>query len=131
MVPSNFRPTSVRDAIGRTAPGRLIRPFVFIILLVAGPALALAHGDWDWIRRGDFRDSRGKPCCGPSDCARIPDSEVEELPNGDFKLLPTGEKIPRSQTRPSPDAHYWRCHYYQNGTPVTRTLCFWRPVKDS
>jgi len=121
----------IRDAIDWAMGGNVLRPVILAILLLAGPTLALAHGDWDWIRQGDFRDSLGKPCCGPNDCRMVPDSEVEELKNGDFKLRSTGENIPRSQTRPSPDAHYWRCHYYVNGKSFTRTRCFWHPVKDS
>ena len=92
-----------------------------------------AHDHWDWIRQGDFRDAEGQSCCDDRDCKMIPvnSGEVIELDGGDFKYTPTGEVIPRSQTRKSPDHHYWRCHWYENGQEVTRKLCFWRPSRDS
>ena len=94
---------------------------------------ASAHDHWDWIRQGDFRDAAGQPCCDVKDCKMIPvnSGDVVELDGGDFKYMPTGEIIPRRETRQSPDQNYWRCHWYENGLQVTRKLCFWRPVKDS
>jgi hypothetical protein len=92
-----------------------------------------AHDHWDWIRQGDFRDSDGQSCCDARDCKMIPvnSGEVIELDSGDFEYTPTGEVIPRNQTRKSPDHNYWRCHWYENGQQVTRKLCFWRPSRDS
>jgi hypothetical protein len=101
------------------------------IYFTVGPASA--HDQWDWIREGDFRDAAGQPCCDIKDCKMIPvnSAEVIELDGGDFKYMPTGEVIPRRETRQSPDHNYWRCHWYENGQQVTRKLCFWRPARDS
>jgi hypothetical protein len=103
----------------------------FVILLLAGPALA--HDDYDFIRRGDFRDARGNHCCGPADCRKIPvaSGDVIELDNGDFRYMPTNEVIPRADTRPSPDGNFYRCFWHEDGVQKTRRLCFWRPVRDS
>jgi hypothetical protein len=103
-------------------------------VLIVGVALAArAHGGHDWIREGGFKDGDGNPCCDPRDCRMIPvaSGDVEELENGDFRYLPTGEVIPRADTRPSPDQNFWRCWWYVNGREVTRQRCFWRPVPPS
>jgi hypothetical protein len=93
--------------------------------------LAWGHDDHDWIRKGEFKDAAGDSCCDPRDCKAVPANDVVELANGDFRYLPTGETIPRAETRPSPDDQYWRCFWHENGVQKTRKLCFWHPVPPS
>lgn len=103
------------------------------LCLVAPHKRAWGHGEHDWIRQGDFRDASGNPCCSELDCRMHPVSsgDVIELDNGDFRYVPTGEVVPREQTRPSPDGNYWRCFWHENGQEKTRKLCFWRPAPPS
>lgn len=110
---------------------RLTGKLAVAFVVLTGPAMA--HGLHDWIRQGNFRDAAGNSCCSELDCRMIPvnSGDVVELENGDFRYVPTGEVIPRNETRLSPDDNYWRCYWHQNGQELTRKMCFWRPVRDS
>ena len=51
----------------------------------AGPSLslggvALAHGDAEWIMRGQHRNQAGEWCCGEGDCAVVRGVHTVSLP---------------------------------------------------
>ncbi|TWT04085.1 hypothetical protein [Reyranella sp. CPCC 100927] len=107
------------------------RPIILVVTGLCWATSAMAHDEHDWIRQRGYKDIEGQACCDPTDCKRVPVALVEELPGGDFRYVPTGETIPRAETRPSPDGNFWRCHWYEQGKERTRRLCFWRPLPPS
>lgn len=132
--------TMLRPPPRPTPPRRRDSPVWMAIVagaLLAGLALwsmvgeASGHGEAEWIAREGWRDINGQSCCNPTDCKRVPTSDVYERDDGSFTYLPTGEHIPRNETRPSPDQNFWRCHWHVQGEQRTRPLCFWRPVPPS
>lgn len=82
--------------------------------ILAGLALlgvadaAWAHGDYDWIRRGDYKGVDGTSCCGKDDCDQIPAARVERTPQG-YRLRDYGLVVPFRQTQTSEDGKYWIC----------------------
>lgn len=106
--------------MGRTPPVRrtrasssIGRPLMMAVLLFscAHAAATLAHGDADWIMRNpDYIDQFGRPCCGPEDCERIPDSFVREE-GLDIHVLPTRQKFRKGERGAyrSRDTSWWWC----------------------
>jgi hypothetical protein len=53
-------------------------------------ALLLAHGDASWIMaEPKYRDAAGIHCCGPSDCAAVPNVTVIRVRDG-WRVVATG-----------------------------------------
>jgi hypothetical protein len=77
-----------------------------VLLLLAVPGLALAHGDAEWI----MRDSRTAYCCGVSDCAKEPAGAVLPVREG-YRILDTGQlfRFGDPHLHPSQDGDYWTC----------------------
>ena len=73
---------------------------MFALLLWHMPAEA--HGDADWIRKMQLG------CCGPTDCARVPDGTWIRLGSGYVHTV-TGEFIADTNAKASVDEHYWEC----------------------
>ena len=91
----------------------------------AGPSLslggaALAHGDAEWIMRGQHRNQAGEWCCGEGDCFVIPPEQVKM--RGDGYVIFGVEKIPFTEAQPSPDGAFWRCK-----RPDGTRRCFFAP----
>lgn len=81
----------------------------------------------DWIGNGNHRNPiTGEHCCGLNDCLRVPADDVEfdasQGQRGVWIIRPTSEKIPATETLPSEDGHYWRCHM-----PNGKRRCFFVP----
>lgn len=91
---------------------------VIFIVWLAMIAFANAHGEYAWIMQRF--NSNGEPCCGPTDCTWIPETDVRLVPDG--YLLPSGEIVPFKETQVSEDGKYWRCHR-TNGS----RRCFFAP----
>lgn len=98
-----------------------MRLLLAVFLLIAVDA-ASAHESW--INKGQYHNRAGYWCCGEQDCFEV-DKIVTEVPGG-YKLSDSGETVPWTEVQPSLDAHYWRCHSYQDGLPKVR--CFFAPL---
>jgi hypothetical protein len=97
---------------------------------IALPASALAHGEASWIMANPHFTDMDNPtvhCCGPSDCERWPDSDVDVQPDG-YHIKSTGETIPFRKAYTSIDAQFWRCH---RNDMRKLTRCFFAPTGDS
>jgi hypothetical protein len=99
-----------------------MKRFATILLLlgsvfVTGPALS--HGTADWIRKNPATAY----CCGPTDCAPLPDNQVIVTSNG-WVVLPNRQrfKLTDPNVFPSNDNHYWACR--PTGEPYR---CFFYP----
>jgi hypothetical protein len=88
---------------------------------LAMASLALAHGDADWIMRGQYRNQAGEWCCGEGDCFVVTGVRPVSLPAPGYRL-PTGEFVPQAEAQPSPDGQYWRCR-----RPDGSRRCFFAP----
>ena len=85
---------------------------------------ALAHGEYDWIRLGNYHSPvRGIHCCGENDCVKVRGSDVEVREGGYF-IKSTGEFIENRWVKPFEDFNYWRCHH---PTP-DKLNCFFAPA---
>ncbi len=90
-------------------------------LAALSASAALAHDDYDWIRRRGHLSADGKPCCGKDDCAALAPERVKETPGG-YWLLEFRLVVPYDQALPSEDGKYWLCM-----THSTRIRCFFAP----
>lgn len=88
-----------------------------VVLVVVGAVIGVtiavrqgwAHGDAEWIMRGLYRDLQsGELCCGPEDCSVVPARDVVETDAG-WRILSSGEYIPRGEAQRSRDGDFWRC----------------------
>jgi hypothetical protein len=86
---------------------------------VASPAHA--HGDYDWIKRGGYRNQAGEACCGRDDCSLVARERIRASADG-FVLLGRGMSIKRSESLPSEDGNFWLCSH-----PDGRLRCFFVP----
>lgn len=113
------------------------RALVFIaLLLVISPAFA--HDAW--ISKGGLKNPAGEWCCGEGDCGVLVSGRPVALPGGwhvvaTFRVtLANGtsfdvrvdEVVPYSETQPSPDGMFWRCH-----RPDKTRRCFFAPPPNS
>jgi hypothetical protein len=57
-----------------------MRLLLTILAAVGFACAAWAHGEFDWIMRGDYRGKDNVHCCGPQDCDHVEDADIE--PNG-------------------------------------------------
>ena len=73
-------------------------------------SLADAHGPAEWINRGGYKNTAGELCCGERDCAELATDDVKITAAGYF-VASIRETVPFSEALPSPDGHYWRCHW--------------------
>lgn len=80
-------------------------------------ASAAAHDSW--ISRGAFTNNAGEWCCGTYDCPTL--NYTPRVTAGGYQLE-NGEVIPFSETMPSPDGTYVRCH-----RPDGTRRCFFAP----
>lgn len=70
-------------------------------------------------------------CCGGNDCLPLADGAAEPV-RGGFLVRETGETIPWSDAKPSPDGRYHRCRTVQKDPiSLTRRGCFWAPFPGS
>lgn len=82
---------------------------VFMVgLFIIGVSLAAAHGDAEWIMRGDYRAPTGEHCCGPEDCFKLDAADVAVVPGG-YMVKSVNEFIPAEAALLSEDGNYWRC----------------------
>lgn len=80
--------------------------------LVIGSSPAQAHGEADWIRLMQLG------CCGPSDCAQVPDGTWTRQQHG-YLHRSTGEFISHAEAKSSVDGHFWEC---RTGSGRVRTV---------
>jgi hypothetical protein len=100
-------------------PNLRLVPTVVRLGLVFLVAPAMCHGAADWIRANPATSS----CCGPTDCAPLPDGQVVEERNGWF-VVPFGQHFKQGDpiVFPSTDNRYWACRY-----PGQGVRCFFYP----
>jgi hypothetical protein len=74
-------------------------------------------------------------CCQSMDCYPISASEVESLPNGDWRVKETGETFsaphsnsPLKHIRYSPDGGFHRCSF--NADRKSSSICLFVPMPD-
>lgn len=88
------------------------------ILLSPRPGGAHDH----WINDGAYKDPRtGIHCCGPNDCFRFEDADIELRDDGVF-VRSLQELVPYNEVQVGEDEHWWRCQK----TDGTRR-CFFMP----
>jgi hypothetical protein len=100
---------------------RMIAPLLAVALLMLACAVASAH-EHSWYDPW---------CCNDKDCAVYsPDDVLLVGPSGYH--LATGEVIPYSAAKPSPDGRYHRCvqtwDQSDEGRPKGSTRCFYAPL---
>ena len=81
-----------------------------ILLLLTGMALAHDAGESNWIEQNGYVGTDNIKCCGPNDCERIADAEIEVRRDG-FWLKQFAELVPFSEATPSEARHLfdmWR-----------------------
>ena len=66
-------------------------------------------GEPNWIEQHGYQGTDNIKCCGPNDCERLSDGEIEVRRDG-FYLTRFKELVPFSEATPSEDASSWRCH---------------------
>lgn len=93
-----------------------------LVCAVPGARDAIAHGDYDWIRLGDYRNHQGEACCGRDDCSAVPHARVRAGADGFVLLGRGGLSVRRSEALASEDGRYWLCAY-----PDGRVRCFFAP----
>lgn len=96
-------------------------------LLVFGIAFysvfALAHGEAEWINRGNYKNPiTGELCCGEHDCRQVPPEDVSETRGQGYYIKSLTEIVPRAEVQTSLDGNYWRCH-----RPDGTRRCFFAP----
>ena len=91
-------------------------------------AIARAHGDAEWIQKGNYVSHTNEFCCGTNDCFQVHVSLSED---GYSFLSPLDGKnvyqVPERDALQSENAHYWACLDLMNG----RVRCFFRPAMGS
>ena len=92
-------------------------------LAIAGTAAWPAGAHDSWISRGKFTNGAGEWCCGDYDCPKL-DYTPRVTPSG--YQLQNGEIVPFSETMPSPDGSYVRCHRSDGSR-----RCFFAPMPGS
>ena len=92
------------------ANGGVTRVWLAFALVAATLSFAFAHGPAEWIQRGGFRNAAGELCCGERDCVEISEEDVS-ITNAGYFVRTIRETVPFSETLPSPDGHFWRCHW--------------------
>ena len=75
------------------------------VLLISISNVAYA-GDW----REKYKNEMGVPCCGESDCHKVPMSRVTK---GICGFMVDGICIPKSHIKPSEDKDYWHCPLFK------------------
>jgi len=105
-----------------------------LALTCAISALALAHGEAEWIQKNpEFVDRFGHHCCSPTDCERIPESYVRQE-GKDIYVLPTRQKFRKDErgTYRSRDSSWWWCKGRQlPGLSEPPATCIFFPFDDS
>ncbi len=91
------------------------------ILPRSTPGVVPVHGDYDWIRSGDYHNKKGHACCGRDDCSVVPHDRVRAGPDG-FVLLGRDLSVRRGDALSSEDGKFWLCAY-----PDGRVRCFFVP----
>jgi hypothetical protein len=69
-------------------------------------------------------DFYARECCSGHDCRPADPGEVVAAPNG-WRVVPTGEFIPRWATKRAPDGRIHRCT--REGDPAAMTICLYVP----
>ena len=69
-----------------------------------------ATGHESWISKGRFKNGANEWCCGANDCVMIPGEKVHINGIGYELVLDRAETVPYTETLPSQDGQYWRCH---------------------
>jgi hypothetical protein len=134
----------VPTIVNRCASGFIVTVVVIVLAaLCAGIAAflppifppAFAHDSW--ISRGGLKNSAGEWCCGTGDCGRMDPDTVGVTSagyrvKGSLTIVGTNERIfidetvPFSESQPSPDGSYVRCH-----RPDRTRRCFFAPPPNS
>lgn len=87
----------------------MLRPIAIALgLTIAVASSAQAHGYYDWINKGGYRNLNGEQCCGKDDCFQLESSQVEDGKDG-YRVPSHGVTIPFGEARRSEDDHYWIC----------------------
>lgn len=76
---------------------------IALLLALSFPTLAHAHSWYDPY------------CCNDKDCHPVEDEDLEELPGGEWKHLPTGKVFSKDKVKPTQDRKQHVCIW--NGQP--------------
>jgi len=81
-------------------------------LLLASPALA--HEDYAWVRKPEFKTASGRHCCSEQHCQPASVGELTPTPNG-WRHNPTGLEVtydtPGIYQTEDPAGRVFRCVY--------------------
>jgi hypothetical protein len=108
--------------------------FVLVFWMIPADAHDPDTGEPNWITHGEYVSAQtGVHCCGPRDCERLDEKQVQATPRGYVLHAFKDEVVPYSEATPSEDGKYWRCH-----TAIINSLdgsasggdrrCFFAPV---
>jgi hypothetical protein len=89
-------------------------------LAMASATPAAAHGDFDWINKGGYRNANGDHCCGKDDCFKLGANEVEQERSG-YRVPSHGVTVPYREAQRSEDGNYWICR------TSAKMRCFFAP----
>jgi hypothetical protein len=81
-----------------------------LVLSFSISSLVSAIGHESWISKGRFKNAANEWCCGANDCVMIPGEKVHVNGIGYDLILDRTETVPYTETLPSQDGQYWRCH---------------------
>ncbi len=99
----------------------MLRPVILALgLSMAFGSQASAHGDYDWINKGGYRNGTGDQCCGKDDCFKLSAQEVEQKREG-YSVPSHGVTVPYKEAQRSEDEHYWICR------TSAKMRCFFAP----
>jgi hypothetical protein len=93
---------------------------IAIGMATAAASPAGAHGDFDWINKGDYRNLSGDHCCGKDDCYKLDADQVKESREG-YSVPTYGVTVPYKEVLKSEDGHYWICR------TSAKMRCFFAP----
>ncbi len=103
---------------------RILSVAVAALVPFAAPGPALSHDAYDWINKGNYRNTSGEHCCGKFDCYEVSPERVQQDSQG-YSLPDHQLSVPGHQAIPSEDGRYWVCK------AGTRLRCFFAPLNGS
>lgn len=95
-----------------------MRVFLVLLMSLFGITASMSHSWYPY------------ECCSEKDCEPMAALSMQRDEDDNW-VLPTGEKIPFEEARPSPDHQFHWCRYTPDSKnviePTGKPKCFWAP----